>query len=199
MLSTWLLSCYQFETTRRRNEKGRKKLKNVSRPLFLSRSDTFSLLTTVRLFKTWKERRQIDWEMNFNDEQRNIWISFGVISGVGFCFSFIHTWKWFSRSSKDVVDLQVKFAPEITWIKRKVEMKFFSDDLTFRFSSFGNNRQYLSYCRQRFQCLLVVHQQSKTESLFSLLKQEKRSTFCFSCRKTSIFLKCQRPAVWSSH
>ena len=46
--------------------------------------------------------------MDVITEQRNTWISLGVIAGLSVLLTIFRTWKWFGRSGKDVVDLAVR-------------------------------------------------------------------------------------------
>jgi multisubunit Na+/H+ antiporter MnhG subunit len=45
--------------------------------------------------------------MDVNIEQRNVFIALGVLSGLGVIIAFIRTWKWFTRSGKEIIDLAV--------------------------------------------------------------------------------------------
>ncbi|CAF1048612.1 unnamed protein product [Rotaria sordida] len=43
--------------------------------------------------------------MDVEIQHRNTLISFGALSGAGLILAFIRTWKWFSRSGRDIIDL----------------------------------------------------------------------------------------------
>ncbi|CAF5111302.1 unnamed protein product, partial [Rotaria sp. Silwood1] len=43
--------------------------------------------------------------MDIEIQRRNALISFGALSGAGIILAFLRTWKWFSRSGRDIIDL----------------------------------------------------------------------------------------------
>ena len=45
--------------------------------------------------------------MDIESQPRNTWIALGTLAGLGVLLGFFKTWKWFSRSGKDIVDLPV--------------------------------------------------------------------------------------------
>ena len=45
--------------------------------------------------------------MDTKIETRYVLIAFGVLSGLSIIVAFLKTWKWFSRSGRNVIDLIV--------------------------------------------------------------------------------------------
>jgi hypothetical protein len=47
--------------------------------------------------------------MDVNTQQRNVFIALGTLSSLGVIIAFIRTWKWFTRSGKEIIDLPVRY------------------------------------------------------------------------------------------
>jgi hypothetical protein len=46
--------------------------------------------------------------MDIEIQKRNVFIALGALSGLGLIIAFARTWKWFSRSGKEIIDLPVR-------------------------------------------------------------------------------------------
>jgi hypothetical protein len=46
--------------------------------------------------------------MDIQIQKRNVWIISGSLAGVGLVIALIKTWKWFTRSGKEIIDLPVR-------------------------------------------------------------------------------------------
>lgn len=45
--------------------------------------------------------------MDIATQQRNTLIALGALSGAGFILAIVRTWKWYSRSGREIIDLPV--------------------------------------------------------------------------------------------
>jgi hypothetical protein len=46
--------------------------------------------------------------MDIDIQTRNVFIALGTLSGLGLIVAFVRTWKWYSRSGREIIDLPVR-------------------------------------------------------------------------------------------
>ena len=119
--------------------------------------------------------------MDVNTEQKNTWISLGVIAGLAVVLALFRTWKWFGRSAKNVIDLPVKqrWSNVFLHFRRSVvlddrQIRFQYD--RFNWNRFTSRRQWrfglLAFAIQSFS-IFVFHFESFSNRFVSF---RKRST-----------------------